>query len=636
MNSALQRLAVLYPNIVAAQNDPTERSRLARSSVEPLERIADAHPIVSGEGLELAASIIRSGSAKIVGSVTITRNEVQKASVEDSEALPLYQRSVELRRPTDAARSPEVASAALCMADIARRVGDESTFRAGAEIAVASDFPIAVRMGKKALSLLAAAKGDYQRALEIADLVGRLEPRDISLKARLLFGVGRYADAADLWSTLPADSSGTPKGLLCAAWACYRDGSPDRAKTLLSQTRTYSDFYLGTDVPVRDYLERILSDSGNEPKLPNNYDEQWGPVRPPENESLELSWLFGRGLPVPAAALATEFERLAHGSTPELARRLRVECRQRKQRPYDWEKTHLQSKLEEAFAIFEREGDHEAAFATLREMHLAESLGKPRVEHAKRALLFASEHLKLVKSWPAITGLAAMVVDHDMRVDPDAAADLGRTWVGRAMAAGYMCPHLHYATSQAERATGRLDLAAQSLRRAIESAAPEDRLYEQNMFHRRRELVTLLGELGEVDVELQSQLDATRAKLASEWRSALRKNAKAHKVVELIAPFLEPGLHGADFVEVPFSIMKEASTRLGSRYANKRVNARPSLKSLLGITAPHAALTTFSGFVAHLCVTTLRTADLPDVRAALASADDIGTEPDGRLYVWWD
>jgi tetratricopeptide (TPR) repeat protein len=235
-------------------------------------------------------------------------------------------------------------------------------------------------------------------------------------------------------------------------------------------------------------------------------------------------------------------------------------------------------------------------------------------------------------------GFACFAAERLVRAEasksPEAAALLAQHWLASLSRHGAKVGELSYDLAVVQKKLGQTEESLVSLRRAIDELDPEALMAEEHRHSWRGELAEALRERGEPDAELEAALAAEREQWAEEWMASLRKKAPERAVVPLLLPYLVPNNR---FGGVPWDVVTAIARQLPKRFLASERNARPTLAKLIEVCAPHAAITTFAGFrYEGVDIDALVTADTPEIREVISSADDIDAISGGLVSAWWD
>jgi hypothetical protein len=259
-----------------------------------------------------------------------------------------------------------------------------------------------------------------------------------------------------------------------------------------------------------------------------------------------------------------------------------------------------------------------------------------RVALARRFLDVLAQRPPTAEEVSSVAYVAERLVDELSQSAPLEAGQLAERWSAYCDEQQRPASKLHHLAAMLARKAGDNSKSLTQLERAIATFGPDDYDTLSRSFAYRCDLAEVARAAGPPRLELERALAEERNQLAEQWRAGLRKTAKAHAVVDLLAPSLSPGEMGAIRFSAPFDLLEQVGQKLGRRFLASRVNARPAHSVLLEACRPHRAQTTFFGSAWSLEIDTLTTADTPETRAALASADELTGLHDGLLYAWWD
>ncbi len=629
-HEALTRLSAAFAAVWAAwdDHDNAEASRLADATLDDWRNVREAHPILFGEGIEVVADLRR-----VAGGGPMLRPG-------DRSVLELYRESVVARRDTSiekrdgaaiatVAKRNELAIAALKAAATAHGLGDASAtidFLASA-VACNAEYPTTV--AREALATFAARKREY------AETLAHLGPQEtwsdfhVDFQAGLLFGLGRYREAALLWQ--PVEDPFRSTARLHQAWAFHRAGERDARDKILRQLKGSALLYLSPDGKLAVEYLRALS-AGDEAHRPESFDEEWGLIPLPSEAEVSLD-VFNAFRVLGIAAVASELELLAHGETLELARRYIAEAALRS-RPED--AGERRPRLAAALRILDRErGPHHPDTTPILRKLFLEPRSDPEesFQAGTRLLENLEKNGASTDELESAEYVASRLALHLLETDALAATALARKWLELCRAAGGRPSRLAHAVAITESRAGHDAESLAALREAIDLLDTNSWDFERQSIALKEELVDLARKVGAPDEAVERELVDARAAWASEWSAGLRKRSREHGVVALLTPYLMPGQR---FARAPFSVMEAIAQVLGVSFTRSRVNARPSHRALLDATRAHAEATTFAGSVAQCVeVDTVDTDDTPASREAFASADDL-TASEGRLHAWWD
>jgi hypothetical protein len=612
----LSSLAAAFVEIRAAvaARELERAAALAYAELDALRSLLREQPVVFGEAIELVADLRCAGTFANA----------------DAECLALYRESTLARLATPLARSYSVAAAALKAAAVAWRLHGDSASVEALRWALDCEAEFPARMARESLALISARHEDYVGALAVLGAISAEDGPFFDFPAGLLFGAGRFAEAAALWQTVPFPFRDA--ALLNCAWALHRGGQDAAALKACAPLLRKNLVTLSDEVKAcATLLARMIA--GEAVAMPPSFDPEWGLIARPETHEVNLAVFFSVR-PLPSAALAAELERLAHGETLALARLYRIEAAARKGSGEHHERALMLPRLRSALAIVDREGsDMAERDAVLSELFYG-TLGRLPDENltlAERILGNVERGETALSSAPFIVSTAVGVL---LQSDPPRALALARHWFARFERDGALENGVAYALARAENANGDAAAAIVALTRAIELCDPEDYGFDRKTFGWRNQLAGLARTAGSPDEELERALDAEREQWAEEWTGWLAKRSRTRLAVPLLKPYLAPD---QQFCDVPLSVMERVGEAIGRGFMASRVNARPSHREIFVACRPHAAETKLTGsFGNGIEVDTLETADTPATRKAFASADELVPLDGDRLHCWWD
>ncbi len=589
---------------------------LAYAQRDALRSIAAAHPIEVGQAIALVADLRHA--------------QESDPRAADAECLALYRESVLARLPTPVRQSYAVAAAALKAAELARVLEGEAASAECLRWAEPCEDEFPARMAREALVKQLANRHDYAAALD------KLGPIDadawsfVDFPAGLLFGAGRYLEAAALWDTM--EPPFRESAVLHRSFALHRAGQSEAAQQALLPLLEQKVFFNEEVKRCAPELARLFAGE-RDLALPASFDPEWGLIPRPETHDVNLRVFFGVR-PFAVAAVASELERLAHGETLALAECYRREALKRKTVGEAHERALTLPRFESALAIVDRERGpgHPESNGLLLELFYG-TMGDP-----ERSAPFAERYLANVSASDPPPSeaifVASQLVEHLVAFEPARALSVARSWLARFDAVSVAAPGLARSLAYAEEANGDAARAIAAQRRAVAALDPEAYSFERESFDWRSELLAMCERAGVVDAALSSELDEQRAAWAREWERYLPKRSRQRGAVPVLAPYLVPG---GRFANVPFAVMSQVAEAIGRSFLSSRVNARPSHREILAVCKPHASETRFAGMYGEgVEVDTLETVDTEAARKAFESADDLRPLKGARLFCWWD
>lgn len=596
--------AALLSELAARFRAVVEEKPLPEGTAELVHALAEEHPHLAGEALEVVADL---------------------RSRADGRALALFQQSVRLRLRRGAPASSAVAAAALKAAELARRQKKQAAFLEACGWAVTCEehsFP--PRMAREALAQHHCQRGEFAKALAALGPMTEVAYPFVEFPAGILMGAARRREAAALFEGEPEPfRSGE---VLCKVWALHRAGEKKEATRLLAAARKRKGhFYGGAWEAEARALAALVA--GRSKKLPRGWHREYGPIADPREHETNLA-VFSGVKPLRVTAVATQLHRLAHGQDLGLATLLFKEARQRQTAGEAHERAPHLERLREGIAILDRVNglEHAGTLPRLRELFW----GTTGDEH------WAAAQRYLAMSPPADSAaesIASRLALFLAETDWDAALALATAWLRRCLEAGHKAWELAHTVALLHRQRGAHVEEVKSLRQTVELFDPEQHFDEGKQFELKLELAAACRAAGAPDAALEQELDAARAGWAKEWKQG--RGAGMKRAIELLTPWLRPG---ARFTDAPFAVMDEAGKALGWRFLRMQINARPAHGVLLARCRPYAAQTTFSGYAASdVTIESLVTKDTPAIREAFVStADDVVPLKDHRVYFWWD
>ena len=612
-------LAESFDSIVQARKaGDWDKARLhARATVEPLRRQLTAQPAIAARALAVVADTLSAGANGQFDS-------------SNAEVLTLYLESFTTRAAT--AVDEEVSITALKAAHCAFVLDDAGALELA--LGCAAQGPgYAASIARNARSVRLAQRGEYAQALEaLGPALDYDAPR---LRGALLFALARYAEAAEAWLSPHVAGYDRAELELAAAWSFHRLGNEKRAKKLLAglRSRGRRAWYVSEEVEAT----LVLLEQSFEP--PPELDAVWGPAPRPEKESFDL-----RVYKTPSLAnlleSAAELRQLAEGTSETWIERARRYANELRSSGEEHQRAAYDPLLRRILSAVEQR--HGAASVEATEIVLLLFYGSLRMPAPDR-LALARRFLEVLERRPPTTEeissvayVAERLVDELSRSTPLEAGKLAERWSAYCDEHQRPASKLHHLAAMLAREQGDNSKALTQLERALATFGPDDYDTLSRSFAYRCDLAEVARAAGAPRLELERALAEERTQLAQQWRAGLRKTAKAHAVVDLLAPSLSPGEMGAIRFSAPFDLLAEVGQKLGRSFLSSRVNARPAHSVLLEACRPHRAQTTFFGSAWSLEIDTLTTADTPETRAALASADELTGLHDGLLYAWWD
>lgn len=572
-----------------------EGQALADDTASLAHEVSREHPVLAGELLEHLADLRRD---------------------DDAGRLALYLTSVKLRRAAGQVRSHEVCVAALKAAELARRLGRDEVLVEACQWAVGCESEFPARMARESLALHHVRRGEFHKALSLLGQLEDLFAWDTMFPAGVLLAMGRARQAASLWEDLP--EAFRSNELFAKVWALHRAGDAAEARRVLSAALAVKGYFWNESMVSTGATLKALV-FGRSTELPAEWHPEFGPVPPPTEHEVRLS-VFDGVKSFRAPALAAKLRRLAHAPDVELAKLLLTEASRRRTAGEVHERAPVVPLMREAIALLDAKN----------------GVDDPNTLPHLSALFWETQDWDvatryLSSSPPADDTAEGIARRLAMHLNVEAGHALATTWLERCLAAGHQAWELAHTVAQLERRRGAHAEEAARLRQAL--SLFDASLDEGRAFSLRMELVRAARAAGVPDEPLERELDDARAQWAAEAMHGAGVTRK--RAVPMLQPYLRPGGH---FTDAPFEVMDRVGQTLGWRFLRMRINARPEHGVMIETCRPHAAVTTFSGYVSgEVSIESLETRDTPAIRDAFVpTADDVVPLEGERIYFWWD